>query len=376
MSTPNEPSAEDLRGAPVLPGFEVPEIVALGPAVVHAQGLQPEDIGVLAWLKLRDPRKPATKAQLQKEMQEQGWKMGKDRFEGIFQRLKATGRIKHHCPYNPETGRPEWRIEFYLNPANNDEYVNSGISAFQQVSDEMRETRNPQTEQPFESRETRITPGQSGMRETRNPGAECGKPAFPSEGVPAGQGRNAGNPVFGPPPPHPPEEEVGTTSPSPHKPATASRRDKQAPPDVAPADAAAAAQFVMRLPGPWAVGLQRAQGLAPWLVHNAELTGWSLDAGLRAYLTRPEPDKGPIKNYGATLAYRIKDMQPRDKVLEAAAADNPQQEEQQGSAKPALPAWCGECDSADYRWIVPEEGTARQCPNCNPVAIARSRTGA
>ncbi|MBP5918803.1 hypothetical protein F3K34_44305 [Streptomyces sp. LBUM 1486] len=214
MSTPQEPSAEDLRGAPVLPGFEVPEIVALGPGVVHAPGLQPEDIGVLAWLKLRDPRKPATKSQLQKEMQAQGWKMGKDRFEAIFQRLKATGRIKHHCPYNPQTGRPEWRIEFFLNPANNNEYVNSGISAFQQVSDEMRETRNPQDEQLFETRETSIPPGQKESRETRNPGAECGKPAIRESGVPAGQDRNAGNPVSGshphtprrrriPPPPTP-----------------------------------------------------------------------------------------------------------------------------------------------------------------------------
>jgi hypothetical protein len=141
---------------------------------------------------------------------------------------------------------------------------------------------------------------------------------------------------------------------------------------VAPAAAAAAAQFLMRLPGKWAVGLQRAQNLAPWLVQNAEITGWTLDAGLRAYLTRPEPGKKPIDNFGAVLGYRIKDMQPRDAVLEAAAAvDEPEQTEQ-AAATAALPDWCTECDSPEYRWIVPDEGAARQCPKCHPSAVARA----
>ena len=188
--------------------------------------------------------------------------------------------------------------------------------------------------------------------------------------IPAG--RNA-SPVPGSPP-HPPEEEVGTTSPSPHKHATTSRRDKQATPDVDPAAAAAAAQFLMRLPGDWSAGLQRAENLAPWLVTNAALTGWDLDVALRMYLTRPETGKRPIENYGAVLAYRIKNMQPREAVLEAAAAE--EEPEQQPEATPGLPAWCGECDSEGYRWFVPEEGAAKQCPTCHPAAIARARSGA
>lgn len=370
----HEPTEEDLRGAPVLPGFELPDSVTLGRGVVHADALQPEDVGVLAWLKLRDPRKPAKQEDLAKEMQAQGWKMGKGRFAAIFQRLKAAGHIKHHCPYNPETGRPEWRIEFFMNPANNDQYVNSGISAFPQAGAGFPKTGDPQTEQRFENPETGVSPGQKGFPVFGDPLPDSQKPGIPSGAVPAGQSRNLENPVFGSSPPHPPEGEVGTTSPSPHKPAAAPRRDKRATtPEVDPKATAEAVKFLMKLPGDWAVGLQRAQSLAPWLVQNAELTGWQLDISLRMYLTRPEPGKKQPDNYGAVLGYRIKDMQTRESVIQAAADAEQGADEKapQPSGTPGLPDWCTECDSPDYRWIAPESGPAKRCPACHPAEVAR-----
>ncbi|MGW3091606.1 hypothetical protein [Streptomyces sp. NPDC001108] len=31
--------------------------------------------------------------------------------------------------------------------------------------------------------------------------------------------------------------------------------------------------------------------------------------------------------------------------------------------------WCGNCDSATYRWITPREGSPRKCPECNPSVV-------
>ncbi|SEE59306.1 hypothetical protein SAMN04490357_7690 [Streptomyces misionensis] len=31
--------------------------------------------------------------------------------------------------------------------------------------------------------------------------------------------------------------------------------------------------------------------------------------------------------------------------------------------------WCGNCDSPEYRWIAPREGSPRRCPECNPVVV-------
>ncbi len=86
--------------------------------------------------------------------------------------------------YDEATQRPTWVTRVYRNPANNEQYVDLGIAASQQVSTEVREIRDSQ---PSGSRETRVSPGHS---------------------------RNAENPRSASHPPHPPEE-VDTSSPSP-----------------------------------------------------------------------------------------------------------------------------------------------------------------
>lgn len=183
-------------------------------------------------------------------------------------------------------------------------------------------------------------------------------------------------------PPHPPEE-VGTTSPSPHKPATVSRRNRQAAPEVAPEAAAAAAAFLRNLPGKWAAGLQRAESLAPWLVRNAELTGWELDMSLRIYLTHQEDGQKPPTNYGNVLGYRIKNMQPREAVMAAAAEDKKAKEQgaATGSSSSRLPDWCGECNRGErpamvYMRVIPsddvDDDTVVRCPRCHPALARRT----
>ncbi|MGY3341223.1 hypothetical protein ACVW0K_007416 [Streptomyces filamentosus] len=367
---------QDPGNAQWRPGFELPTIVTKHKSVVLTPGLQPEDQGVLDFLRLRDPRLPATQELLQKEMQAIGWKMGKGRFASCFQRLKAAGHIKHHCPFNEELGRPEWVIEFYMDPANNDQYVNRGVSALAQVSDGFPVSGDPGVEQSFGFPETGETRGQEGFPVSGNPGADSRFPGIRSATVSAGQGRIPGNPVSVSPPPHPPEEEVGTTSPSPHKHAAAPRRGKQQAPEVGAAALEEAIKFLMGLPGAWALGLTRARGIAPWLVENAHLTGWKLNLELRMYLTRPQEGSEPPRNHGAILAYRVKNMQMRDAVLEAAAeAEQEQQQKPEAPAKKSgMPVWCGECNDGEqprepYMRTVEQDGDVLNCPRCHPAAV-------
>lgn len=279
MSTPNEPSAEDLRGAPVLPGFELPDSVNLNRGVVLAACLQPEDVGVLSWLKLRDPRLPAKQEDLAREMQEHGWKMGKSRFAAIFQRLKAAGHIKHKSVYNAETGRPEWRIEFYMNPANNDQYVNSGISAFPQVGAEFPVSRDSQTEQLFESLETSVSRGQKESQVSRDSLRIPGNQGFPSGDVLAGHSRNSGNRVFGTHPPHPPEEE---DSSSPY-PLTRALGPLPSPREEVPefsAEEINRAEVFLQQMKRWQAGASTARKCAPRLLRVLRAQGWPSLEGL------------------------------------------------------------------------------------------------
>ncbi|MFE3381901.1 hypothetical protein [Streptomyces anulatus] len=190
-------------------------------------------------------------------------------------------------------------------------------------------------------------------------------------------------------PPHPPEEEVGTTSPSPHKRATASRRNKQPAPEVDAAALTAAAKWLMKLPGDWAAGVQRAESLAPWLVRNAELTDWDLDMSLRMYLTRQDPGQKPPDNYGSVLGYRIKNMQPKEAVMAAAAekAEAEQAEPKDSTAKPAsqMRDWCGKCNRGErpaetFMRVIPsddpDDEKVTRCPDCHPAMTMRKHSNA
>ncbi|MEU3038132.1 hypothetical protein [Streptomyces griseoaurantiacus] len=129
--------------------------------LVRTPGLQPEDIGVLAELLLRDPRLPSTMEAIRRDLQAQGWKMGKDRYNAIAKRLTKAGHLARVSVYDATTQRPTWVTRVYRNPANNEQYVDLGIAASVQVNTEVRETRDPGGSPVTEERETRVSPGQS-----------------------------------------------------------------------------------------------------------------------------------------------------------------------------------------------------------------------
>lgn len=366
-----EPTEQELRRAPVVPGFELPTTVTKHRSVVMTRGLQPEDLGVLDYLKLRDPRLPATKEELSAEMQrELGWKMGKTRFDGIFGRLKAAGHIKHHCPYNPETGRPEWVIEFFLEPTNNDQYVNSGIREASQVAAETPETRDPAFDHFFETPETNVSPGQKGSQVSRDPEGNPWKPGFPSGPVSAGQNRNPENPGFGVHPPHPPEG-GGNSSPKPPKRGRATGTERLAaacelaPEDYQPSaqEIAAADAFWQDLPGKWQMGPEEARILAPLLASRVHTQGYELDEYLELVLTQDDPAK-PAQVPARVMPYRVRNLKRRR------PEEKPDPHEQ--SAAGGLPDWCGVCNRGDEPRMIYQrtrelpDGSDVPCEACHP----------
>ncbi|MEW1685428.1 hypothetical protein [Streptomyces sp. NPDC093594] len=272
MHTPHRPPSPDDLGASYLErGWEPPEEVVLRRELVRTPGLQPEDIGVLAELLLRDPRLPSTMEAIRRDLQAQGWRMGKDRYNPIQARLTKAGHLARVSVYDPATQRPTWVTRVYRNPANNEHYVDLGISASQQVSAEVRETDDSH---PSGSRETRVSPAQSRIAENPQSGAGSRKTRYPETRVSPAQSRNAENPRSGVHPPHPPEEE-DSSSPYPLTDPTGSlpsQRKEEA--EFSPEDIAAAERFLQTLRKPWALGLASARKCAPLLLREMQGLGW------------------------------------------------------------------------------------------------------
>ncbi|WP_144317011.1 hypothetical protein [Streptomyces sp. sk226] len=361
-----QPTEEDLRGALVLPGFELPEVFPLTRGQLFTIGLQPEDHSALAFLKLRDPRKPATKEGLAEEMRAIGWKMGKTRFDGIFGRLKAAGHIKHVSVFNPELGRPQWQIQFFANPSYNDEYVNSVIAASSQVGAESLETGDSQTEQLFETPETRISRGQKESQVSRDPEANPWKPAFPSGDVPAGQSRNSGNPVFAQPPPLPPGGGK-TSSPYPLTEGARPHPEEEEEEGVSyeTEELDAAADILEALPDPWIVGAKDAADMAPSLLASMAKHGWPsiLTVNRNALVASLAINPGGMNNPVSVLRHRrIPNLPKYSRVAARIAKD---------AVRPAEGPSVVECDKGCDRGYVDVEDGVAPC-ECLPLRHAAS----
>jgi hypothetical protein len=109
------------ESTPPSPAVAVPPVVCEPPTdiridreLVFANGLQPEDYGVLIRLAVRagttDLRTFAA------ELRQTGWRMSADRLTGIVRRLEAAGYATYGARYNPATGRPVWTLEGSLTP--------------------------------------------------------------------------------------------------------------------------------------------------------------------------------------------------------------------------------------------------------------------
>jgi hypothetical protein len=346
----------------VVRAWEPPEEVILSRHIIESPGLQPEDVGVLARLLVRDPGQPATIVALAKELQEAGWKMGESRFTAIFKRLKRAGHVQHVSEFSESTGRPQWVVRVYRNPANNDQYVQSGVETASQVRPETVETSVSLAEQPCEAVEIAVSRGQSETVETTDSGAKPWKSRFRESTVSRGQRRNRENRGFGVHPPHPPEE-VDTSSPNPLKQPAAPTEEEAG--RFTPEQLQQAERFLQMLPGPWAAGRKTAQRLAPKLLDAADAQGWDLDDALAAQLAE-KPDG--VHRYAAVLAARIDDLPLRAAVARAA------QPARVVPAVAVLPTWCEDLDcdgDTRLRTVFDSQGYRRTgpCPDCHPDNI-------
>ncbi|WP_411152960.1 hypothetical protein [Streptomyces sp. A30] len=275
------PTNGTLSGSTFSRAAEAPEEAVLPRPVVETSGLQPEDMGALAFLLLLGPDVQQTGKDLAAGMRALGWKMSDDRFEVIAKRLTAAGHLLRESVFDPETKRPKWHYSVYRNPANNPRYVAEGTATLSQVSSETRDFRVPADERLFETRENRVSPGQS-----RNPGfpgsgGKPGNPGFPSDAVSAGQDRNPGIPGSESPPPHPPEEEDYSSSPYPLTRPTGSlpsQREEEAG-DFSKEETAAAERFLQQMER-WQAGAATARKSAPRLLRAMRAQGWPVLTGL------------------------------------------------------------------------------------------------
>ncbi|WP_171987926.1 GIY-YIG nuclease family protein [Streptomyces sp. MP131-18] len=77
------------------PGPEEPPEYAVLPAeVVSDRALQPEDLGILAWLLLRPPYADATAGELLADVEDAGWRVDGKRFAEILARLRRAGHLE------------------------------------------------------------------------------------------------------------------------------------------------------------------------------------------------------------------------------------------------------------------------------------------
>ncbi|MGA5508886.1 hypothetical protein [Streptomyces umbrinus] len=322
----HSPSSEEFGASRLERAWEPPEEVVLRRELVRTPGLQPEDLGVLAELLLRDPRLPSTMEAIRTDLQEhRGWKMGKDRYNGIAKRLTKAGHLARVSVYDETIQRPVWVTRVYRNPANNDQYVDLGIQATSQLSAERRISRDPDEAPASESRETRLSPGQSRNAENPQSGSESRKTRDLETRVSPGQSRNAESSRFASSPPHPPEE-VTTSSPYPltdtrGRTALPSPREEGEGAGYSDEELRAAADVLELLPAPWTQGRLNAGKLAPKLLAAMAVQGWpGIDSVDRAVLMR-QLTKNPhrISNpYRLLAGDRIPNL-PRYAVVAAEA---------------------------------------------------------
>lgn len=356
-------TADDFGASRLERGWEPPEEVILRRELVRTPGLQPEDLGVLAELLLRDPRLPSTMEAIRADLQSRGWKMGKDRYNAIAKRLTAAGHLARVSVFDESSQRPTWVTRVYRNPANNAQYVDLGIAVTEQVRPEVRETRTSDT---AGSRETRVSPGQSRIAGNQQSGPESRKTRDLETRDSAGQSRKAENPRSVSHPPHPPEEE-DSSSPNPlTAPELSLPSQRQQQPkttgEFTDEELGAAAGFLQRMQR-WQAGRATAVRCAPRLLRAMRAQGWpglaEMGEAQRALL-----EADILKNTAGATSWAkclpgwIDDLRLYS-VVKPKAKNAPDAGE--AAVRLALVAACPACDAKGWVLDDDDDGPMRRC---------------
>jgi hypothetical protein len=95
---------------------EPPDYAVFPYRLVHTRGLQPEDLGVRAWLVLQPLPEPASFATLMSGMRDLGWDIDPSRLREVFERLQQAGHLEPVTEHNPGTGEGERRFVIRQRP--------------------------------------------------------------------------------------------------------------------------------------------------------------------------------------------------------------------------------------------------------------------
>ncbi|MDQ0847710.1 hypothetical protein [Streptomyces sp. V1I6] len=308
-------SAAEFGAATVSRAWEPPEEVVVSRPLAYAEGLQPEDYGVLIRLLLRDPNQPSGMTALAEEFKATGWKMGESRLRGVMARLKKAGHVSHEqVGYDPVAKRPVWAFTVFRNPANNPQHARvQGASA--QVSPTGGFSTDESDSSITHPWDFNVLAGQTLSLDSNVSNTHLLDSNALESNRCAGQADTAISNGWVGHPPHPPEE-VETSSPYPlagtagyTAPSAREEAEGCSTAEAAAAEAVAAAdRFLQELPSPWTAGRVTARKLAPLLATTAADQGWELDDALVSQLTRnPEG----VKRFPATLRVRIEDLPRR-----------------------------------------------------------------
>ncbi|MFJ9729242.1 hypothetical protein ACIRP3_41520 [Streptomyces sp. NPDC101209] len=357
-------------------GWEAPEEVVLRRELVRTPGLQPEDLGVLAELLLRDPRLPSTMEAIRADLQARGWKMGKDRYNGIAKRLTDAGHLARVSVFDEATQRPKWVTRVYRNPANNTQYVDLGIEASQQVSAESRVSSDSQGSEALETRDSR---GQSRIAEKPQSGPESRKTRDLETRDSRGQSRNADNPRSVSSPPHPPEEEDSSSSnlltdPAGSLPSQRKQQGDRQAREFAEEELREAAAFLQGMER-WQAGAATAKRCAPRLLRTMWAQGWpelaSMDEGQRALLEADVlKNTGGAKVWAKCLPGWVEDLRRYDAVRPRTAAADSEAGQDSTALRLALVAACTACDPNGWVLDDDDDGPMRRCKHPQVSAAA------
>ncbi|MFG3207839.1 hypothetical protein [Streptomyces sp. NPDC048192] len=369
-------SPDDFGSSQFERDWEPPEEVVLRRELVRTPGLQPEDLGVLAELLLRDPRLPSTMEAIRADLQAHGWKMGKDRYNAIARRLTAAGHLARVPVYDESTQRPTWVTRVYRNPANNSQYVDLGIAATEQARAEVREYRDSQT---LGSRETRVSPDQSRITGNPQPAPGSRKTRDPKTRVSPGQSRIAGNPRSAPLPPHPPEGEDSSSPSTPNALARSlpSQRQQEQEAEFSAEQLREATGFLQRMER-WQAGAATARRCAPKLLRAMREQGWPelarMDATQRAQLEADVlKNTDGAKNWARCLPGWIDDLRLYSAVKPRTSPTSLSHADAGAARRAALVAACGACDGLGWVLDDDDEGPMRRCKH--PGVIVAMEAG-
>ncbi|MEU0142749.1 hypothetical protein ABZ203_23350 [Streptomyces albidoflavus] len=361
-----------VRGAEPAPATTVLRHMVYGSGLTH-----PLDYLVLLHALFRlETSEPFTPRDIWRDLQAEGIRsaknsselVGRDAVYAAFKRIIDARFIRR----TSEGGGPgrfgRTRYELYRQPAYNPEYAPPSEPWDPTEDPAFPHVGAPRPGTPEAEKADTKTAGGAASRNAGRGVTGSGVPGRGRPPIPPGRAASGVPGSGGALPPHPPGGGGGSPS-SPKAPAAPGGQEPGAP-GVGSVQVQAAAEWLMDLKRPWAVGRKQARELGAELAEAVAETGWDLDASLALWLCRTEEGKKAPDNHRAVLRHRIEQLERRTSVFPTTRDDAAV-----ASSASGTPAWCGICNRGERPLTLMErlldvgEDEQVRCPRCHPAAL-------